>query len=745
MSRFVRPMLPVLFGLVAVMLGSCGGGGGGDAPPPPPPPPACAPIPDSTGGSLACDDPFWGTAPGGGPGGADGDSAGADGTAGDGRAIPNAAVTLTDAGGQTRSATTDAQGYYRINITRFTPPFVLKLVTADGEERHHAFSTQAVKKRGFITINITGLTDKLASDLAIAGGQSGARNLTPAIVTAQSGQIPTVRTNLTQTIRNQITAAGLNPDTFDPITQFFRPNLQGHDLVLETVAVYIDNNGATQVVPKVQSACTAPRRWVAGGNVCTTSNSPGFIPSGTTGRFNDSSAPLVGSADFSCSNGTLTPVGTPTCAAPVNQPCNAPTASWTVGASSCTSDAAPGGLASGQSLTLTDSQSPTTGSITYACSNGSLSQTGTATCSTSSTTACAAPSATWSVGGTSCQSANTPTAMSSGTQQTLTDSTAPSSGSITYACTGGNLSVQGTPSCALTSGSCAAPPGTWTTGSATCTADQTPQPLANQQAVELADTTGPDTGNAGWICRDGRLSPQSIPFCQTTVPSACNAPSRDWQVEGRTCSADVAPTGIASGSTATLTDNTSPNVGAISYACSNGTLTLTGSPSCAAVTTSTCSTAGLANSGWTVGNNTCTPDSVPTSVASGSTIVLTDSNAPSTGKLTLQCMDGALITVGETTCTAPPVAQACTANVKNWNDSTFVCSADEDLGDVLIPSGSSFTWIDSLGPFVGSRTLACSNGTLNVVNSNCSFFTGGPSSAPKATAPAAKARAPRAP
>jgi hypothetical protein len=730
MSRLIRPLLPVLFGLAAVMLGSCGGGGGGETPPPPP---ACAPIPDSAGGSVACDDPFWGTAPGGGAGGADGDAAGADGTAGDGRAIANATVTLTDAGGQSRSATTDAQGYYRINITRFNPPFVLKLVTADGEQRHHAFSTQAVRRRGFITINITGLTDKMASDLAILGGQTGARNLTPAIVAAQSGQIPTVRNNLVQAIRTQITAAGLNPDTFDPITLFFRPNLQGHDLVLETVAVYIDNNGATQIVPKAQSACTAPRRWVAGGNVCTTSNSPGFIPSGTTGRFNDATAPLVGSADFSCSNGTLTPVGTPTCAAPTSQGCNAPAASWNVGSNACTSDSAPGALLSGQSLTLTDSQSPTTGAITYACSNGTLTQTGTASCSTTSTAACAAPSASWTVDGRSCQSATTPSSMANGATQTLSDSSAPTTGQITYSCTGGNLAIQGSPACNLTSGSCAAPPGSWTFSGTTCTADSAPQPLLDGQTVQLKDTTDPTTGDVTWSCGKGQLALLSIPRCATTQPSLCAAPPADWQVSGRLCTSDTSPGQIASGSSVTLVDNTGSNVGAITYSCSNGTLTQTGSPSCGAANAGACSTSGLASSGWTVAGNNCKPDVAPQSIQSGTTLVLNDTVLPTTGSMTVQCSEGSLTTVGSPTCDGEPVLASCTANVTSWADGSFVCTSDVNHGNVKINSGASFTWTDSTSPLVGSHSLTCNDGVLSVSNSTCTVFTGG-GSAPMGSA-----------
>lgn len=852
MSRIARALLPILFSLSAAMLGACGSGGsGGDDVPPPV---ACAPIPDSTGSSIPCEDPFWGVAPGGGSGGSDGDSAGADGTAGDGRAIAGATVTLVDATGQSRSAVTDAQGYYRINITRLTPPFVLKLVTADGEERHHSFSTQEVRKRGFITINITGLTDKLASDLALLAGQTGAKDLTPAIVAAQAAAIPGVRTNLINTIRAQIVAAGLNPDTFDPIGVFFRPNLQGHDLVLETVAVYIDNAGATQVLPKPQSGCTAPRRWNVGANLCTTSNSPGFVAHGSSTTFSDTSAPLVGSAEFSCSNGTLLATGTPTCAPPANQPCSAPAAAWSVGSNSCTADTAPGSVLSGQSLTLTDSQSPLTGSITYACNNGTLSQTGTPSCADATVGACAAPGATWTVGsnacssdvaptgvangqsltlrdatgaatgsityacsngtlsqsgnascglvpqscgapnatwnvgnaectsdlapgplatgesvtltdtkdpglgsisyscsngalsrvgtatcqgaggsgcsapgaewsvqGLSCQSATTPAAMNSDEQQTLQDSSAPTLGSIVYRCSNGSLGIVGSPSCTLTAGSCTPPSGTWSSGENNCTADSTPTAVSNNQSVTLTDSSSPTTGSVTWSCSNGSLSMVGSPSCFASQSSDCAAPPRNWTVDRNSCSADTAPSPLGNGTSTTLTDSTSPLAGSATYSCTNGTLSLV-SASCSSGGTSSCSTASLTSSGWSVSGNTCTADQAPASISDGTTLSVSDTVAPTVGDITVQCYAGELLTMGQPTCAPQTSAKSCETSVSTWGSSVS-CTPDSNPGLVTIPSGSSFTWTDGTSPTTGSHTLACSNGSLSVVNSSCSAST----------------------
>lgn len=707
MSRLARALLPILFSLSAVLLGSCGSGGD-EAPPPP----ACAPIADSAGNSLACDDPFWGSAPAGGPGGADGDAGGADGTAGDGRAIPGATVTLVDATGQTRSAVTDAQGYYRLNVTRLTPPFVLKLVTADGEERHHSFSTQAVRKRGFITINLTGLTDKLASDLARLAGLAGAKDLTPAIVAAQSGAIPGLRNNLVNAIRAQIVAAGLNPDTFDPITLFFRPNLQGYDLVLETVAVYIDNSGATQVLPKPQNACTAPRRWSAAGNLCTTSDSPGFVAHGSTTSFSDTTAPLVGSAQFSCSNGTLLATGTPTCAPPANQPCSAPTASWSVGNSSCTADSAPGSVLSGQSLTLTDSRSPTTGSITYACTNGTLGQTGTSSCSDATVGACAPPSANWAVGSNACTSDTAPASLLNGQSVTLSDATGAATGSITYACSNGTLSQTGTANCSLVPQSCSAPGATWSTGSGECTSDITPTPLTTGQSVTLTDTKEPGLGSISYSCSNGTLTLSGAATCQSAGGSSCGAPNAQWTVEGLSCQSGIAPASMNAGDQQTLTDNSAPTLGSIVYRCSNGSLSIVGSASCT-VTAGSCAPP---SANWSSGENNCTADSAPTALSNNQTITLNDTGSPTNGSVTWSCANGTLSMVGTPSCFVSQ-SSGCSAPSRSWTVGQNSCTADTAPSPVA--NGASATLTDSTSPTAGSATYSCSNGTLSLVSASC--------------------------
>ncbi len=207
------------------------GGGGGDATPV-----AATSILDSFGLVVAA---------GGTDGVGVGDS-GADGTAGDGAGIVGGLVVVTDAGGKTVSAATDAQGYYRVKVTGFTPPLVAKLTKADGKT-FFSFNTRQLKVNGFTTLNITGLTDKLASDVARAAGKMKAADLTPQIVAANGAAIIQSIESLRSTIGPIITAAGIDSAGFDPLGAPFRPNHAGYDFVLDNTKVTVAADGSTQV------------------------------------------------------------------------------------------------------------------------------------------------------------------------------------------------------------------------------------------------------------------------------------------------------------------------------------------------------------------------------------------------------------------------------------------------------------------------------------------------------------------
>lgn len=222
-----------------VLMGGCGGGGGGDQTAVVKPP-MLALMVDSFGQAVVEAD-F---------GGGDSGASGADGTAGEGAGIANATVRVLDSIGRAVSVQSDSRGYYRARIDGFIPPFVVSVTTATGRALYSP-ATAATKARGFVTINITGLTDKLASDVALAAGRRGPSELTPAIIAANPAALQAAKANLNAQLSLQIAAAGLNAATFDPVTFPFRPDMNGYDKVLESVSVGRDSSGATVITPKV--------------------------------------------------------------------------------------------------------------------------------------------------------------------------------------------------------------------------------------------------------------------------------------------------------------------------------------------------------------------------------------------------------------------------------------------------------------------------------------------------------------
>jgi hypothetical protein len=227
-------------GLLATLLATvllatgCGGGGGGGAVVP-----AGTGLTDSFGNvvDLGSD--------GGSGGGFGAGDAGADGTGGEGPPLPNAAVVITDSTGKTATAVTNADGYYRAKITGMTAPLVVRLVAQNGKV-YTSLRADAIKT-GFNTVNITSFTDKIASNIAIAAGQSGAQSLTPAQVTA--GAIAAQTADLKKALLPALTAAGVSA-TLDFIATPFVANGTNIDQVLDLVRHEVTTDGSTRLYTK---------------------------------------------------------------------------------------------------------------------------------------------------------------------------------------------------------------------------------------------------------------------------------------------------------------------------------------------------------------------------------------------------------------------------------------------------------------------------------------------------------------
>jgi hypothetical protein len=112
-------------------------------------------------------------------------------------------------------------------------------------------------------------------------------------------------------IRAELLAAGLNPDTFDPLSTPFRPDGRGYDRVLDNVVVVVGENGLTEVRSRI---CTLrDLSWTVGGNTCSVSGSTFVIGPGSVVNVQDSVGSTRGSASFTCELGLPKLLGTGSC------------------------------------------------------------------------------------------------------------------------------------------------------------------------------------------------------------------------------------------------------------------------------------------------------------------------------------------------------------------------------------------------------------------------------------------------
>ena len=224
-----------------VGVGSGGGGNGGGG--------GCGGVPaqplalmvDSLGRTIPDTDTDFG--------GGDSGAAGADGSAGDGAPIANAPVALTDSAGRTVSGTTDALGYYRLSIKGMTSPFVVRVQRPDGSFWYSA-STTPVTTRCFVTINITGLTDKVSNYVADAASLSGgAAAVTPAVLAGNTPALPAAIAKVNTGLTAPMVYAGLDPATFNAVaTPYQAAQGDKYDFLLDRLSIGRVTGNKTVVV-----------------------------------------------------------------------------------------------------------------------------------------------------------------------------------------------------------------------------------------------------------------------------------------------------------------------------------------------------------------------------------------------------------------------------------------------------------------------------------------------------------------
>jgi hypothetical protein len=195
-------------------------------------------------------------------------------------------------------------------------------------------------------------------------------------------------------------------------------------------------------------ACIAPSDWQLGDSRCTASSNGGIrLESGQRITLVDSGRPTVGSAEYLCTAGQLSPTRTPICATVTDAPCDTSAVSWNESGNTCNAQPTdPRTLSSGQQFTFTDSTG-TTGTTTLQCNNGDLTRVGSAVCRPAPGPVCNIPLREWKVDNFFCEADVYQTQMASGSVLTFNDTQGQPTGSISYFCDNGNLVVTGTPTC----------------------------------------------------------------------------------------------------------------------------------------------------------------------------------------------------------------------------------------------------------------------------------------------------------
>lgn len=294
------------------------------------------------------------------------------------------------------------------------------------------------------------------------------------------------------------------------------------------------------------ASCSAGQSlsWSVGGVICDGLSTG--TANNTTSTVNDTTAPNTGSATFSCTNGVFGFVSG-SCTAAVTPPpppsspppppaassCSTTTVSWVFNGNVC--DGTATGTANGNSVNVSDSAGPTTGSASFVCNNGAFGVlSGSESC-----VAAPAPTASCSIGmgqtfnwgSTSPQCTYTfgsPLSIPSGGTTTAQDNAAPSVGSLTLACNNGMLSTASS-SCnggIPIDGDCRATSVAWSGAGGSCTSDISNTFNGDSRAVS---STNGIPGNATFACNAGAFQLQPGSTCGNAAPTPCYTFYQRWE------------------------------------------------------------------------------------------------------------------------------------------------------------------------------------------------------------------------
>jgi hypothetical protein len=218
---------PIALALTSAILAACAGGGSssggtGNAPSPTA---AAAPTP---GTSLLT------------------------GTAATGAPLAVASVTVKDATGLVRSATTDASGAFSIDLTGLTAPLLIKVVGNVGGVPVKLFSVAPTLPAAGTNLvaNATPLTHLMFA--AMAGKKPESFFDNPDKAKIDRATLDGIKLQIQTAIRPLLDAAGVDATKFDMVSTQFNADKTGIDKLLEMIDVQVVTDSATGALQSTQ-------------------------------------------------------------------------------------------------------------------------------------------------------------------------------------------------------------------------------------------------------------------------------------------------------------------------------------------------------------------------------------------------------------------------------------------------------------------------------------------------------------
>ncbi|MBI4516102.1 MAG: hypothetical protein HY699_09855 [Deltaproteobacteria bacterium] len=218
------------------------------------------------------------------------------GVAASGMPLSGATVNVLCATGGTRTATTDGVGWYSVDITGCTGPYVAAVSGTTGATQDTLISLNPAVGPSFLLTNINPVTHAIAALVASTGNPF---DLVADFASEKSGitssAVSDAKTAMTTALANVMTAAGVASELFDPLSTSFYANGTGWDRVLDNVKIEVTPAGIAMT--NISAAKIDDMAAIANGSAAPD------VPAGSQIVFNRSnyktalSAQMTGSAD----------------------------------------------------------------------------------------------------------------------------------------------------------------------------------------------------------------------------------------------------------------------------------------------------------------------------------------------------------------------------------------------------------------------------------------------------------------